>query len=88
MGTRSDLRKYLPTPTDNLMKFEAIYIPDIRDSTRQSDMPRNRLEPTEKNLVHLQASSKRKSEKFVEEKKKNVKIYEEEEIKETDYPSE
>lgn len=50
-------------------------------------MPRSRCQLTEKLKANLETSAKRKSEKFVEEVKKNVKIYEEE-IKETDYPSE
>ncbi len=51
-------------------------------------MPNSILFETEKQKVRNEASIHRRSEKFVKtEKKKNVKIYQEEDIKETDYIS-
>jgi hypothetical protein len=72
----SDLRKYRIEPSDNLTKFESIYIPDLQEDCRKSDiMARSARKPTVKDGL---GSGRRKSDREMkEETKKHVKIYEE-----------
>ena len=83
---RGDLHQYLIEPSENLTKFEAIYIPDIREDHRSSD---TKVVKKKGSLLRssLDNSQRRKSKKYVQATKRRVKIYEEEDMKELDYIS-